>query len=1178
MSPISKLNGSLCHYSYFYQKLIFGEFIMKKILLAFTFILITHLLIAQDTLVVQTFTFDSITARRGVFQFPDSTHTYRKVLMEYTLKCDPATTHDQFNCGEWDYLTYMFVYDHTGTLDSTMYEHPKYKMVNTVWDTIPYTSEWPYFLNQQYQEYLVVDSIVGESNFSIGSSPTVFPLPGFGSEPEGRAQFYYSAADLLQTSMIPGEIDMLKLKFEGSTQHIPNLTIKLKNDSTNTTENGFDNSGFTEVYKKDSDIDPSDWQTFNFKQAFNWDGVSGILVELSFSGKNQIGAVLIRGAAGTNTSCVYSSESDHFIKIDGEKYISVDSYSMAGLINDEITIAFWQFGDPAIQPQSDYLFEGLNAAGQRVVSSHLPWSNGNVYWDAGNTGLDYDRIYKAADTSQYAGQWNHWAMTKNTNTGMMKMYLNGQLWYQESGKTKPMAGITKFNIGASGPGSTFYDGYVDEFTIFNKELHDTIIQEYMNRKIDSSHPYAANLLASITFDEGAGYLAGDISGTGSNGVLIGAPQWGTLAGDQLRRNSSNNNMLPNIIFVQGEYLSHIDTLISVDTTYISPMSVVEYAVGNSEFVPIDTTWVNLAGWQYVYDPNNLVIDSNYFAPSGQYINETLFYYGQPFEVIDRYEIGRFITPYGIGLSLGQDGFTWVYDVTDYAFLLKDGVDISAGNQQELLDMKFIMIEGTPPRDFVELTRPWAQMGSKSFKSLDNDDVLKNKTIALNPLASTYKMKTRLTGHGHNSSTGNYPHCCEWWDNTHYLLVNSDTVSEWHIWETFDCAQNPVFPQGGTWHGSREGWCPGDKVKEYEFEITDYVTGPSVDVDYEISDVPSFDPAMGNGNYVMAMHLFQYGAPNHTLDAEIVDVISPNVFGYHSRKNPVCDGAEVVIRNVGATPITSLVFTYKVSGGLSQQYTWTGYLEFMQKEIVNLPVPGVEFWLGNGNNVFEVSISAPNNGTDQYADNDSYRTKFALPPVYNDNFIIMYITNELPEDNYYEVKDINGNVVASRDTSALPTTVYNDTLNLPPGCYTFEFYDTGHDGLYYWAFPDQGNGNLRFKKMNGVTLKMFERDFGYKIHQAFVLSETVSIHSTVNEQLIEVYPNPARDRVYIDVSGYTGEIEILLLDFTGRKIYSKISWVDIAATVKIELVGLAPGAYLIRATGEGLNYSKQIIVE
>jgi hypothetical protein len=37
------------------------------------------------------------------------------------------------------------------------------------------------------------------------------------------------------------------------------------------------------------------------------------------------------------------------------------------------------------------VFGGKNAAGNRVLNAHLPWSNGRVYWDAGNSGSAYDR-------------------------------------------------------------------------------------------------------------------------------------------------------------------------------------------------------------------------------------------------------------------------------------------------------------------------------------------------------------------------------------------------------------------------------------------------------------------------------------------------------------------------------------------------------------------------------------------------------------------------------------------------------------------------------------------------------------------------------------------------------------------------------------------------------------------
>ena len=48
--------------------------------------------------------------------------------MHYTLKCDPQTTRDNFNCGEWDYLSYVIVHDSTGRIDSNEYEHANFQI------------------------------------------------------------------------------------------------------------------------------------------------------------------------------------------------------------------------------------------------------------------------------------------------------------------------------------------------------------------------------------------------------------------------------------------------------------------------------------------------------------------------------------------------------------------------------------------------------------------------------------------------------------------------------------------------------------------------------------------------------------------------------------------------------------------------------------------------------------------------------------------------------------------------------------------------------------------------------------------------------------------------------------------------------------------------------------------
>ena len=103
-----------------------------------------------DTTVVQAFTFNS--PQRAWFVFPSDTMNVEKILMYYTLKCNPA----QFpECGEWDYLTNTYVYKHTGLIDSTIHNQNLY-LVNggnfssfTYSNTPTYThnTHWDYFIN-----------------------------------------------------------------------------------------------------------------------------------------------------------------------------------------------------------------------------------------------------------------------------------------------------------------------------------------------------------------------------------------------------------------------------------------------------------------------------------------------------------------------------------------------------------------------------------------------------------------------------------------------------------------------------------------------------------------------------------------------------------------------------------------------------------------------------------------------------------------------------------------------------------------------------------------------------------------------------------------------------------------------------------------------------------------------
>jgi hypothetical protein len=183
----------------------------------------------------------------------------------------------------------------------------------------------------------------------------------------------------------------------------------------------------------------------------------------------------------------------------------------------------------------------------------------------------------------------------------------------------------------------------------------------------------------------------------------------------------------------------------------------------------------------------------------------------PFELVNNHEIGRYITPTASGWTSGDDGFSWVYDVTEYQHLLHDSVELSAGNTQELIDLKFLMIEGDPPRPLVNTQRPWGPMRSYSYAGLSSDTATGQRSpCPCIPMRTQWMLRSRLTGHGHNSNDGNYPHCCEWKDNTHYLSANgsrrmSGTSGRRTIARTIRCTRKAAHGSAAAKAGARATW-------------------------------------------------------------------------------------------------------------------------------------------------------------------------------------------------------------------------------------------------------------------------------------------------------------------------------------------------------------------------------------
>jgi len=1134
---------------------------------------------AQDTTFVQTFTYDSISTRRATFEFPAELEgkRFEKVLMYYNIKCDPLTPWDSYNCGEWDYLAYSHIFDHTGQLDSNKVETERYMVNGASPATIPYVETAYYDYHQRYEKFITY-SAETDTDYPIGAGGLSSEAPFGTANRTQRSQLLWTNEEITGAGMGAGEIAKLRFDVASLGEEMGQLTIRMKHVDM-AELNGFEEEGWTLVYERNTTFSGTGMNTIDLTWPFDYDGSSDIIMDITFE-NSEAGAtdnVLTATATGSN-SVITTNEKLGYLNINPGEWAQVELSQYD--FGDEITISFWANGNSDDLPVNTSLLEGGDSLNNRIVNLHFPWSNSRHYWDAG-TGNGYDRIDNAATAGEIGGEWHHWAFTKNATTGVMNIYKDGVLWLTGTDKNLAVGEVNKFILGANRTLGNSWSGKLDELRIWDVELGEATIAEWMNKKVDGTHPNYADMVTYYDFDQSPSIT--DKSGNDLD-AMMNTPSMvqfydGSQAGYELMENR------PNITFVQGTYTSEIDSVMVMDSTLVNPIDILEYEVTGRKFTIVDITHQMPESYSYLYDHTGEKIDSTYHEADVTLNNETIFYHEEPFEVINRYEIGRFITPYGIGFDLGPNGFTYVYDVTDYQSLLNGDVDFQAHNTQELIDIKFAFIEGIPPRDVIGIERLWNGRGSFSYKNLDDDVSLTATEVDLDADGAMYKVRTRITGHGHHGSNN----CCEWGfgeGRDHELLVDGVLRETWEIWQESECGDNPNIGQGGTWPYSREGWCPGDIVEEHEFDITPFVTpGTTSTIDYDIEDVPADDPDQGNGNYVIAMHLVTYGEANHNLDAAVTGVLNPNDWKYYSKWNPTCQNPRILIQNTGATTLTSCKIDVWI-GGFDNVITidWTGELAFLEEEMVEIPITP-EWWADfEGKNTFNAQVREPNGGIDEYSNNNIYRVTFEPAPVINEPFYIWFKTNNKASENEIYLRNDAGEIIYSR-TSLENEFEYKDTMNLDPGCYTLEITDSDNDGLSFWysaAYEGETAGYLRLREVGGGIIEMFDPDFGNYSQYTFSVGYAVGIDEDKLDYNLNVYPNPNNGQFQVTLDNFHGEdIQIAVYSELGQQVYSNAITnmnVDGYMQTSIDLTGLAEGVYYLQIISDGKTATKQVVIQ
>lgn len=681
----------------------------------------------------------------------------------------------------------------------------------------------------------------------------------------------------------------------------------------------------------------------------------------------------------------------------------------------------------------------------------------------------------------------------------------------------------------------------------------------MNQSINPSHPFYSNLIAYYPMNEGTGTVLNDASSFAVPSFTSGNPVWLKMKGENILRNFSSTDYRPNIIFVQGVYGSTIQDILVRDSVLNTQNSVYSFQLAGNDLQPVDTVFVWQSGFIPVSDESGNKIDSVFFATEDSITITTLNYFSKWAQKI---ELISFVTPYGINLDLGMNGKMWLFDVSDYAPVLKGKKLINVqwgGEWQEDMDISFMFIKGTPPRNVLSIQQIWP-VTADGYGSIMSDDRYEPRNITLNSLGNYFKIRSAITGHGQEG---------EFIPRTHFLNINGGAKEfQWDVWKA--CSRNPIYPQGGTWVYDRAGWCPGAPTDLKEYDITSMVSaGQNVQFDYGVTT------AAGDSRYIVNNQLVQYGAANFSLDAAIVEIKQPTERVEYSRINPICENPVVTIRNTGSTPLTSLEITFGIEGNTPQVFNWTGNLSFMNTIDVNL---GNFNWTGTSN-YFTVTIDKPNGGTDEYAKNNSLKTFFNYPAVMPDKIIIELRTNSRPEEDSYTLKDMYGNVLKIKD-SLIANKIYKDTFNLTDGCYEFKLTDTGNDGLYWWA-SSQGTGYVRIRNGNtNAIIKTFEPDFGGETYLQFSYGIYTSVKEYIftNTTNFKVYPNPSSGEIYVNIDfpeRKNGTVEIY--DINGKKIFNYQIKQQTAEGLNIDFSKLPKGMYIaILRAGNEINTQKFIL--
>jgi hypothetical protein len=129
-------------------------------------------------------------------------------------------------------------------------------------------------------------------------------------------------------------------------------------------------------------------------------------------------------------------------------------------------------------------------------------------------------------------------------------------------------------------------------------------------------------------------------------------------------------------------------------------------------------------------------------------------------------------------------------------------------------------------------------------------------------------------------------------------------------------------------------------------------------------------------------------------------------------------------------------------------------------------------------------------------------------------------------------------------------------------------------VWYQSFNGMSNvkvTDLDLRSDNAV----YAATYGRGVFSGVFTAATLANEDFSNKKGVSIYPNPSNGQFNININQYSGKVNIQVADLNGREVYNVVN--ELFNSEKaVDLKMLESGIYVLRISGEDLNYSQKII--